>query len=193
MTEKNILDNNEKIILIYGIKNKRYKSLIEQANKYNYRVIEVLDNQLNCEIENLLSNNISNCIDEKSEKIDIEFLLFVNIIKDELYKFIDELKRKKLYFANKAILTQTNLKWKLRTLLVENKKEHLVMTLFTNLRRSMKKAEILRENGIFDDELLEIMVQAKKFMNPQEFDFSEIKEIHNKLSIKVNSLEGKHE
>lgn len=193
MTEKNILDHNEKIILIYGIKNERYKSLIEHSNKHNYRVIEVLDNQLNCEIENLLSNSISNCIDEKSEKIDIEFLLFVNIIKDELYKFIDELKRKKLYFANKAILTQTNLKWKLRTLIVENKKEHLVMTLFTNLRRSMKKAEILRENGIFDDELLEIMDQAKKFMNPQEFDFSEIKEIHNKLAIKVNSLEGKNE
>ena len=78
MTEKNILDHNEKIILIYGIKNERYKSLIEQANKHNYRVIEILDNQLNCEIENLLSNNISNCIDDKSEKIDIEFLLFVN-------------------------------------------------------------------------------------------------------------------
>lgn len=182
------INTKEKIIIIYNIKNERLEIVKKLAKEKQFEIIEVEDNQTYCVVEDILNKDTSHCIDNSATNIDMEFLLFVNIVNDELYGFIDELKKENLYFPNKAILTPTNLKWKLRRLLAENKEEHIVMTMFTNLRRAMKRAQILVENDESDEELLELMEEAKHYLNPREFDFDEMKSIHNRLAIKVNEL-----
>lgn len=176
------------MILKYGLVGERYETFKQVADEYGYRIIEVDDNQTYCTIEDLINGNTISCVDEEATRVDIEFILFINILHDDLYGFIAALKEKGLFFPNKAILTRTNLKWKLRRLLAENKEEHVVMTMFFNLRRSMAKAQSMKDKGIYDEELLELMDTAQHFLNPREFDFDEMKDIHNKLAIKVNSL-----
>ena len=190
---QNFINIEEKIILAYNLKPDRLEIVKEKAKIFKYRIIEIEDNQTYCIVEDLIYENYEHCLVEDATEIDMEFLLFVNIINDDLYGFIDELKKEKLYFPNKAILTETSMKWKLRQLLAENKEEHVVMTMFTNLRRAMKKAEILKNQGIVDDELVELMKEAKHYLNPREFDFDEMKSIHNRLANKVNILGEKNE
>lgn len=187
---KNFINTKEQIILLYGINQEKLNIIKNEAKKKNFRIIEISHEHTFCKVEDLIFENYSNCTIEKAEPIDIEFLLFVNIIKDDLYGFIKILKENGLYFPNKAILTPTNKEWKLRRLLAENKEEHVVMTMFSNLRRAMKKANIIKEQNRHDDELLEIMDEAVHFLDPREFDFDEMKTIHNKLANKVNELEG---
>lgn len=190
---KNFINTEEKIILVYNLKPNRLKIVKEKADMVDYRIIEIKDNQTYCLVDDLIHENYNHCLVEDATEIDMEFILFVNIINDDLYKFIDELKKDNLYFPNKAILTETSRKWKFRRLLAENKEEHVVMTMFTNIRRAMKKAEILKNQGIVDDELVELMKEAKHYLNPREFDFDEMKSIHNRLANKVNILGGKSE
>lgn len=182
-----ILNIDDKIILLYGLEGKRLEIVKEKALKYNYRVILINDRGLNSKVEDLIyeKNNYDN---SDLEHIDIEFLLFVNIVNDDLYNFIDDLKSEQLYFPNKAILTKTNKNWTLSRLLRENKEEHIIMNMFTNLRRSVRKAEILIEKGIKDDEILDLLEKSKHYLNPREFDFDEMKNIHNLMAIKVNEL-----
>lgn len=183
-----IVDTTEKIVLTYGIIESKLEKIKEVSNQYNYRIINILDNQTFCNVEDLIFENTQDCIVNDAEPIEIEFLLFVNIRDDALYDFIADLKKIGMYFPNKAILTPTNLKWKLRRLLAENKEEHTIMNMFTNLRRAMKKANIIKNENKHDQELIEIMEKAEHYLNPREFDFDEMKEIHNKLAIKVNNL-----
>lgn len=187
---KKIVNTDEKIILTYGLKGERMEIFESHAKKRNFKILTVQDEETYCQVENLIYNDIEECRVDTADAVDIEFLLFINIINDDLYDFLGELKKAGQFFPNKAILTETNLKWKLRRLLQENKEEHVVMTMFFNLRRAMKKAEILVEKNLHDDKLIEIMKRAEHFMNPREFDFDEMKEIHNELAMKVNDLQG---
>ncbi len=187
---KKFIDTDEQIILIYGLASEKLKILQNEAEKKNFRIIEVSHEHTFCRVEDLIFEDYSHCIVEDASPIDIEFLLFVNIIKDDLYRFIQILKDRGLYFPNKAILTPTSKEWKLRRLLAENKEEHIVMTMFSNLRRAMRKANAIKEQNRHDDELIEIMEDAKHYLNPREFDFDEMKYIHNRLANKVNEIEG---
>lgn len=184
------IDTDEQIILIYGICGEKLEILQREAKKKNFRIIKVSHEHTFCKVEDLIYEDYSHCLVEEARPIDIEFLLFVNIIKDDLYEFIQILKDNGLYFPNKAILTPTSKEWKLRRLLAENKEEHIVMTMFSNLRRAMRKARIIKEQNRHDDELLEIMEYAQHYLDPREFDFDEMKSIHNKLAQKVNEIEG---
>lgn len=189
MSEKeNIIESKEQMIIVYGLKNERFNTFSKVASEYGYRIIEVEDNQTYCVIEDLINEDTNHCIKEDATPVDIEFILFINILNDDLYDFIRDLKEENIYLPNKAILTKTNIKWKLRRLLAENKEEHLVMTMFTNLRRAMKKAQILKDNDKHDDELVDIMDKAQNYLHPREFDFDEMKNIHNELALKVNEL-----
>lgn len=182
------IEFKDKIIIVYGIDDNKLSVIEEVSRKFGYSIRQVKENETYCTIEEIIYDNTENCIVENTKPVDIEFLLFVNILNEGLYDFIGELKSKGLYFPNKAILTPTNLKWKLRRLLSENKEEHVVMMMFTNLKRAMIKAQKIVDNESHDEELLGIMEQAKRYLNPREFDFDEIKNIHNKLAMKVNSL-----
>lgn len=183
-----IINTDEKIILVYNLKGERFKKFKIEADRYNYRIITVEDEETFCKVEDLIFENSDHCINEEATEVDIEFLLFINIVNDDLYGFIADLKKEGLYFPNKAILTETNLQWKLRRLLSENKEEHVIMTMFFNLRHAMRKAQTIVEKENHDDHLLELMERAKHYMNPREFDFDEMKEIHNELAHKVNEL-----
>lgn len=183
-----IVNTDEQIVLIYNIKGERFSTVERLAQIRGYRLINISDNQVLCRVEDIIFGNTKDCEIIETEVINMEFLLFVNILNDDLYGYIGELKQEGLYFPNKAILTKMNSNWQFRRLLVENKEEHAVMTMFTNLRRAMKKATAIVEENKHDDELIEIMDHAKHFLNPREFDFDEMKEIHNKLANKVNSL-----
>lgn len=182
------IETKEQIIIIYGIDDNKLSEIKKVNKKYNYSIIKVKDNETYCTVEDIIFSNTEKCYIEDTEPIDIEFLLFVNIINEGLYDFIADLKTIGLYFPNKAILTPTNLKWKLRRLLAENKEEHVVMTMFTNLKRAMIKAQQIVDNNLHDEELVNIMEKAKHYLNPREFDFDEMKNIHNTLARKVNSL-----
>lgn len=184
----NFIKTDEQIILVYNIAGERRDQVYKHANDFSFRIIEINDEQTYCKVEDLIYENSDHCLVKDASEIDMEFLLFVNIINDDLYDFIGALKKDGLFFVNKAILTETSKDWKLRRLLAENKEEHVVMTMFTNLRRAMKKAEILRNQDNFDDELIDLMNEAKQYLNPREFDFDEIKSIHNRLANKVNTL-----
>ncbi len=184
------IDTEEQIILIYGVEGERLEILQKEAKKKNFRIIEVSHEHTFCKVEDLIFEDYSHCLVEEASPIDIEFLLFVNIIKDDLYGFIRILKDNGLYFPNKAILTPTSKEWKLRRLLAENKEEHVVMTMFSNLRRAMRKATTIKEENRHDEELIEIMEHAQHYLNPREFDFDEMKSIHNRLAQKVNEIEG---
>lgn len=183
-----IVDTNEQIILTYGFVGERFDKFKDMADKEGFRIISVDDKHTYCKVEDLIFERETDDINEDASPIEIEFLLFINIVNDDLYGFIAKLKEIGLYFPNKAILTQTNKDWILRRLLRENKEEHVVMTMFFNLRRAMKRAQSLVDQGKHDNDLLKLMEKAKHFMKPQEFDFDEMKHIHNSLASKVNEL-----
>ena len=181
---------DDKIILTYGIKPDRYKKFKDFSLKKGFRVLEVKTEESNNSVGNLLEGSKLS-VDKDLLDIDIEFLLFANIKDDELYGFLGELKERDLYFPNKAVLTQTNINWTLRKLLIENKEEHIVMGIYSNLRRAIAVGNKLIQEGRGDKELNILLENGKNYLNPREFDFDELKLVYNSLAEKINILIGR--
>ncbi len=181
-----MIDNKEKFMLIYGIKGERLEKFTEMAEKYQYGIIEAHDNQLDSQVGALIGEKGYELVESEDKAYDIEFILFVNIKNDDLYDFIQDLKEVGLYFPNKALLTKNNIKWTLNYLFGENKLEHEVMSLYTQLRRASAVANEILAAGQGNDKLKEALEAADDYMHPQEFDFEELKTIYNNLAIEVN-------
>lgn len=175
----------EKKILVYGVYDDRLYNLKSHISDFGYSIVEVPFDCANSLVKDLVDGNFN---EKNSTKIDMEFLLFVNIKDDELYNFLAKLRENKLYFPHKAILTQTNMNWSLIKLLSENKEEHAVMTVYGNLRRALALAEKFKKENKCDKDLEELVEIANDYFHPREFDFEELKTIYNNLAAKLNSI-----
>lgn len=181
-----MIENKEQFMLIYGIKGERLEKFTQMANQYKYGIIEAKDNQLESKVGALIGEKGYEIVESKNEPYDIEFILFVNIKNDDLYNFIQDLKDVGLYFPNKALLTKNNMNWTLKYLFGENKLEHEVMSLYTQLRKASAVAEELIKAGQGNEKLEKALEMAEDYMHPQEFNFEELKNIYNNLAIEVN-------
>lgn len=177
---------NKKKVMVYGVKGERLNKLSTHIRDNNFD-IKIINND---EIDNIVDDLVNDKIDlQKSDNSeDMEFLLFVNIKDDLLYDFLAKLREDKLLFPHKAILTETNRKWKLRELLKENKEEHAIMTIYANLRRAIITAEKLLSQGNKDSELEIYLDKARDYISPREFDYDELKGVYNDLAVRVNFL-----
>lgn len=185
------IKNNDKYILIYGIKGDRLEKLERVAFAHGFGLREIQDFELDLKVRDLLDGNKN----EKPEDFifedrlgdDFEYMLFVNIKDEQLYKFLDEIKAEGVYIPHKAVLTENNINWPLFYLMNENKEEHKVMTVYGQLRKIMGIGANLQKD-IDDPELDTIMQDAQDYFHPREFEFEELQSIYNRLAIKINTI-----
>ncbi|MDD7306215.1 MAG: DUF3783 domain-containing protein [Peptoniphilaceae bacterium] len=130
--------------------------------------------------------------DKKSDfesKYDFCFLLFKDFSNEEIFAFIDQMKKKDLYIAHKAALTEQNIKWPLRFLLDENDQEHKTIELVQEINSLVKIAHDHKEAH---GENPEIKNQVQKinayFQDPESFELKEARKLKEELEAMVKKL-----
>lgn len=181
----------EKNIIFYGIKGERFETLERISFAYGFGLREVQDYEIDMKVGDIIDGvkleKPENFIYEDKLGDDFEYMLFVNIKDDELYKFLDEIKASGVYVPHKAVLTANNINWPLSYLMNENKEEHKVMGVYGELRKIMKiGAQLAEETN--DPQLKDILVEAEDYFHPREFEFEELKDIYNRLATKINEI-----
>lgn len=149
---------NRGSILNYGFKGERLDKLKDLAYKMNLLLRPVDDNDLGEIVENLLKREAVEAreMQELPTKKDFEYLLFCDISRETLTKFLKKSHEDGLFVGYKAGLTETNRYWKLDKLIAENIKEHHTML---RINRARQALEYISENyadklDMLEDELL---------------------------------------
>lgn len=182
---------DNKYMLVYGIKGDRKEIFENVSAGHGFGIRYIEDHEIDHKVGDLLDGKINEkpegFVFDKDLGDDYEFVLFVNIKDDFLYNFIGDLKEKGIYIPHKAVLTKMNVNWTLDYLMNENREEHKVMTLFGRLRSLMGLgAQIYEETE--DPELKQILQDSEDYFHPREFEFEELRDVYNRLAVKVNEL-----
>lgn len=182
---------DKRLLFIYGIKNDRLEIIERVAFAHGFGVREIGEEQLDWKVSDILDGQGEPDDGVRSSNItfddDFEYMLFVNIHDELLYNFLEEIKKEGVYVPHKAVLTETNKNWPLSYLMNENKEEHKVMSLYSQLRKVMGVGQGLIEKT-HDEELIGIMEEAQDYFHPREFEFEELRDIYNRLAQKINEL-----
>ncbi|WP_296127456.1 DUF3783 domain-containing protein [uncultured Anaerococcus sp.] len=101
-------------------------------------------------------------IDEEAN-IDFDFILFSNFDNQKMFDVIDALRNNQVNVQHKAGLTENNIKWSLRELLIENDREARTMGLIHKINGQLEKASDLKEKYGEDAKTKALIDEIKAF------------------------------
>ena len=115
-------------------------ALITLFEKYDFDYSLVGDADLNEALETLFTSNKEN---KPCESYPFDWILFYNIDHEKILSFYEEAEALGYLFDHKAVLTETNASWTLRTCLEENHKEHQLFVMYETLQDLLKEANAM--------------------------------------------------
>ena len=160
-------------ILIYNMPEDIKEFLKIESEKHDFEIIECDDNDLSTKISVLLKEEDGEQIQSDEEGVDINFLMINKFNNQILHRFIKDMQREDIYIPNKCVTTQHNINWSLKQLMLENKEEHEVMTIYKQLA-VLRTQAIQLYKKINDDELYDTINEVTEYMHPKDFDKDEL-------------------
>ena len=156
-------------ILFYNSNlSKDFNKFKEICNKEEVNIIEVGKESLDNYVGYLLGLDGFN--EEKKEdlvdedvNVDFDFILFSNFSNDKMFRVIDQLRNSEASVQHKAGVTENNIKWTLRELLVENDREARTMGLIHKINAQLEKASDLKEKYGEDEIVKDLIEEIKEF------------------------------
>ena len=147
---------------------KDFNKFKEICNKEEVNIIEVGKESLDNYVGYLLGLDGFN--EEKKEdlvdedvNVDFDFILFSNFSNDKMFRVIDKLRNSEASVQHKAGVTENNIKWTLRELLVENDREARTMGLIHKINAQLEKASDLKEKYGEDEIVKDLIEEIKEF------------------------------
>lgn len=115
-----------KKILLYGIDEIRAQKIVDIALTYSKEIHIVKNSELKDSILDIL-NRQTNMDMEKEHAINMELCMFAGFDKENIFEFIDDMKKISIKRPVFATVTQNNLEWEFEKVLVDVNKEHVEM------------------------------------------------------------------
>lgn len=116
-----------KKILLYGLDEIRAEVVCKIAKKYTENIHVVKNAELEETVIDILEKESDFSFDEIPLK-KLDLCMFAGFDKDNIFKFIDDLKKTEIKRPVFATVTQNNLQWKFEKVLLDVNQEHLEMT-----------------------------------------------------------------
>lgn len=130
---------------------------------------------------------------EDDPSIDFPFILFVGFERNQLFKFLDDMRNNGLSIQHKANETENNVKWTLRELLIENDKEGKTMGLIHRINGLTKRYDQLKAEHGEDEKIKSLLAEMEGYFNDQSiFELEVAGEYLNKLVWEVTRFEEEH-
>lgn len=121
-------------------------------------------------------------IENEDTNIDFDFILFSNFSNEKMFKVIDELRNQGASVQHKAGLTENNVKWTLRELLIENDREARTMGLIHKINNQLEKSADLKEKYGHDQKTSDLIEEIKAFFQDKSiFSIEKAKDYYLKL------------
>lgn len=146
---------------------KDYQKFTEICDENGVNIIEVDEKKVDHYVGYLLG--MDGFSDEKKESIDQEanidfdFILFSNFDNQTMFRVIDQLRDSGANVQHKAGITENNVKWTLRELLIENDREARTMGLVNKINIQLEKASDLKEKYGEDQVTKDLIEEIKEF------------------------------
>lgn len=156
-------------ILYYNpIDMEKYDRFKKIAEDLGIRIIEVGEDHLDYTIGHLLG--IEGFDDKKvkakdDDKLDFDFILFNDFENEDLFNLLDHLRENQASVQHKAGITENNVKWTLRELLIENDKEAKTMGLIHKINQLIEKASKLKDKYGEDEKIKNLIDEIADYFN----------------------------
>ena len=176
----------------------KYDKFKKIAEEKGIDIIEVGKDHLDEKIGYLLG--ISGFDDSHEPRIEedcdlnFDFVLFNGFDNQELFDFLDELRNNGASVQHKAGITDNNVKWTLRELLIENDKEAKTMGLVHKINQLIDKAEGLKSLHGEDRKVQRIIDEILAYFNDSSiFEIEIAKKHYLSLLDEVLRFEKEHQ
>ena len=170
------------IIFYNPIDMDKYDRFKKIAKENDIDIIEVGKDHLDYTIGHLLG--IEGFSEEKKEgrdddyNLDFDFTLFNGFENEELFDLLDTLRENEASVQHKAGITENNVKWTLRELLIENDREAKTMGLIHKINGLIEKAEGLKQKHGEDKKVQRIIDEILAYFNDSSIFEIEIAKKH---------------
>lgn len=168
-------------------KNTDYDKFKEICDANDVEIIEVGKDDVDHYVGYLLgmegfSSEKKEVEETESANIDFDFILFSNFSNEKMFRLIDELRNNKASVQHKAGVTENNVKWSLRELLIENDREARTMGLIHKINSQLEKAGELKEKYGHDQKTADLIEEIKAFFQDKSiFSIEKAKDYYLKL------------
>lgn len=134
------------MLLVYGLKEEKLALLKELSEKYGFSLKSVKDEDTFYTVANLagLEGADKRKFLREDYPKDMEFLLFCQIDRQDLYGFLQDLDQAGYQFPHKAVMTETNQSWPFSYLLSHIAEEHTLMQAYQRLGKKVKDSSHLK-------------------------------------------------
>lgn len=171
-----------KILFYNPIDMDKYDRFKKIAAAKDIEIVEVGKDQLDDKIGKLLEiegfDESHVPVKEEHEDLDFDFILFSGFENQELFDFLDEIRENGAGVQHKAGLTENNVKWTLRELLIENDREAKTMGLIHKINGLIEKAEGLKQKHGEDKKVQRIIDEILAYFNDSSIFEIEIAKKH---------------
>lgn len=184
-------------VLLYNIANDYDREKFENLCKEdNVGIIEVDKESIDQKVGYLLGLDgyeKNDQIKEEDPSLDFPFILFVGFERNQLFDFLDHMRKNNLTIQHKANETENNVKWTLRELLIENDKEGKTMGLIHRINGLAQRYEQLKEEYGEDEDIQNLLDEIQNYFNDQSiFEIEVAEQYLNKLVWQVTNFEESH-
>lgn len=144
----------------------RFKKIAEEKN---IKIVEVGKDHLDDKIGHLLNiegfDESHTPAKEEDYDLDFDFILFNGFENEELFEFLDVIRENGAGVQHKAGITENNVKWTLRELLMENDREAKTMGLIHKINSLIEKAEGLKQTYGEDEKVTSLIDEILTYFN----------------------------
>ncbi len=161
--------------------------LERESNKHDFSIIECDNSDLCTTVGVLLGEESGEKLDCQEEGVDINFLMINKFNNQILHRFLKDMQKENIYIPNKCVSTEHNVNWPLKKLLLENKEEHEVMSIYKELASLRTEAIKLYKNND-DEELYNTISEVTEYMQPKEFEKEELIRRYNHLKTVIERI-----
>lgn len=184
-------------VLLYNIASDYEKEKFEALCKEdNIGIIEVDKESIDQKVGYLLGlegYEKSEEILEEDPSLDFPFILFVGFERNQLFDFLDDMRKNGLSIQHKANETENNVRWTLRELLIENDKEGKTMGLIHRINGLTQRYDQLKEEYGKDEKIENLIAEMQNYFNDQSiFELEVAEQYLNKLVLEVTRFEEDH-